>query len=77
MEDGSIRATLERNLSMPGAQKQSKAWPYDEHQRRIASAASPILPSSANRNASDSVVQPIPQPYYHHYSSRNAPKMIA
>jgi hypothetical protein len=31
MEAESNYATLERNFSMPGVQKQSKAWPYDEH----------------------------------------------
>jgi hypothetical protein len=53
MEVESSLATLERNLSMSDVQKQSKAWPYDEHHGQIASAASPIRPSSANQNVGD------------------------
>jgi hypothetical protein len=53
MEVESSRVTLERNLSMPGVQKQSKAWSYDEHRKRTASAASPVPHSLANRNDGD------------------------
>jgi hypothetical protein len=53
MEAESSCVTLERNLSMLGAQKQSKAWLYDKHHGRILSAASLVRLSSANRNASD------------------------
>jgi hypothetical protein len=53
MEVKSSRATLERNLSMLSVQKQSKAWPYDEHRGRIAGAASLVRPSSTNQYADD------------------------
>jgi hypothetical protein len=53
MEAKSCCAALERNLSMSGAQKQNKAWSYNEHRGRIAGATSPIRPSLVNRNAGD------------------------
>jgi hypothetical protein len=53
MEVESSRATLERNLSMPDVQKQSKAWPYDEHRGQTTDATSPVHPFSANQNVGD------------------------
>jgi hypothetical protein len=53
MKAENSRAAIERTISMPGAQKQSKAWPYDEQRGRRARATSTVGPSLANRNAGE------------------------